>query len=80
MLKQWRDNFQLGGKDKLNLKLTVFLRHVKAGRSSQRFGSFKSRDSICQNIWNLKRVWITPKSLSDFRAYRKRALFFTYDN
>ena len=30
MLKQWRDNFQLGGKDKLNLKLTVFFTSRKS--------------------------------------------------
>ena len=45
----------------------------------QRFGSIKSRDQICQNIWNLKRVWITPKSLSDFRGYRPVFAFVRND-
>ena len=24
---------------------------------------------VVKNIWNLKRVWITPKSFCDFQAY-----------
>ena len=40
--KQCRDNFQFGGKDKLNLK--VFLAHLKDDRFFQKFGSFTSRD------------------------------------
>ena len=65
MLKQCRDNFQCGGKDELNLKLTFcttagFIRNLEVLNPG-----IKS----VQNIWNLKQVWITPKSLSHFRAF-----------
>ena len=65
MLKQCSDNFQCGGKDELNLKLTFF---IMAGfiRTLEGLNPGIKSD---QNIWNLKQVWITPKSLSHFRAF-----------
>ena len=65
MLKQCRDNFQYGGKDELNLKLTFFITA----------GFFRNLEVLnpgiksVKNIWNLKQVWITPKSLSHFRPF-----------
>ena len=59
MLKQRRDSFQFGGKYELNLKLTVFF----YSRFSQKFGSINPGIKSVKNICNLKRVWITPKSL-----------------
>ena len=65
MLKQCRDNFQCGGKDELNLKLTFcitagFIRNLEVLNPG-----IKS----VQNLWNLKQVCITPKSLSHFCAF-----------
>ena len=66
-LKQSRDNFQSGGKDELNLKLTFFITA----------GFFRNLEVLnpgiksVKNIWNLKQVWITLKSLSHFRAFRQ---------
>ena len=65
MLKQHRDNFQYGGKDELYLKLTFFITA----------GFFRNLEVLnpgiksVKNIWNLKQVWITPKSLSHFHAF-----------
>ena len=65
--KQRRDNFQSGGKDELNLKLTFFITA----------GFFRNLEVLnpgiksVKNNWNLKQVWITPKSLSHFRAFRQ---------
>ena len=65
MLKQRRGSFQCGGKDGLNLKLTFFIMA----------GFFRNLEVLnpgiksVKNIWNLKQVWITPKSLSHFRAF-----------
>ena len=53
------------GKDELNLKLTFFIVA----------GFFRNLEVLnpgiksVKNIWNLKQVWITPKSLSHFRAF-----------
>ena len=64
MLKQRRDNFQCGGKDELNLKLACFIMA----------GYFRNLELLnpgiksVKNIWNLKQVWFTPKSLSHFPA------------
>ena len=64
MLKESSGNFQLGGKDELNLELTVFFtadcRNLKV---------LNPGIKPLKDIWNLKRLWITPKSLSDFRTY-----------
>ena len=65
MLKQCRDNFQYGGKDELNLKLTFFITA----------GFFRNLEVLnpgiksVKNIWNLKQDWITPENLSHFRAF-----------
>ena len=67
LLKQRGDNFQSGGKDELNLKLTFFITA----------GFFRNLEVLnpgiksVKNNWNLKQVWITPKSLSHFRAFRQ---------
>ena len=64
LLRQCRDNFQSGGKDELNLKLTFFITA----------GFFRNLEVLnpgiksVKNIWNLKQDWITPESLSHFRA------------
>ena len=53
------------GKDELNLKLTFFIVA----------GFFRNLEVLnpgitsVKNIWNLKQVWITPKSLSHFRPF-----------
>ena len=65
MLKQRRDNCRCGGKDELYLKLTFsitvrFFRYLEVLNPG-----IKS----VKNIWNLKQVWITLKSLSHFRAF-----------
>ena len=65
MLKQCRDNFQYGGKDELNLKLTFFITAGFIRNLEVLSPGIKS----VQNIWNLKQVWITPKSLSHFCAF-----------
>ena len=67
MLKQCRDNCRCGGKDELYLNLTFsitvrFFRYLEVLNPG-----IKS----VQNIWNLKQVWITPKSLSHFCAFRQ---------
>ena len=67
MLKQRRDNFQYGGKDELNLKLTFFITAGFIRNLEVLNPGIKS----VQNIWNLKQVWITPKSLSHFCAFRQ---------
>ena len=73
---QRRDNLQFREKYKLNLKLTVFFTsHKSRPVFFQKVWSAKSRDKICQNIWNLKGVWITTNSLSDFRAYCQVSAF-----
>ena len=65
LLRQRRDNFQSGGKDELNLKLTFFITA----------GFFRNLEVLnpgiksVKNIWNLKQDWITPESLSHFRAF-----------
>ena len=65
MLKQSRNNFQCRGRDELNLKLTFvitagFFRNLEVLNSA-----IKS----VKNLWNLRQVWITPKSLSHFHAF-----------
>ena len=53
------------GKDELNLKLIFFIVA----------GFFRNLEVLnpgiksVKNIWNLKQVWIAPKSLSHFRAF-----------
>ena len=65
MLKQCRDNFQCVGKDELYLKLTFFIT-VRFFRNLEVLNpGIKS----VKNIWNLKQVWITAKSLSHFHAF-----------
>ena len=64
MLKQCRDNCRCGGKDELYLNLTFsitvrFFRYLEVLNPG-----IKS----VKNIWNLKQDWITPESLSHFRA------------
>ena len=64
MLKQRRDNCQCGGKDELYLNLAFsitvrFFRYLEVLNPG-----IKS----VKNIWNLKQDWITPESLSHFRA------------
>ena len=65
MLKQRRDSFQCGGKDELNLKLTFFIMDSIFRNLELLNPGIKS----VKNIWNLKQVWITPKSLSHFCAF-----------
>ena len=69
ILKQCRDNFQFGGKDKLNLK--VFFTSLKRWPVFSEIWKYYNYLGIkvVKNIWNLKRVWITPKSFCDFQAY-----------
>ena len=64
MLKQHRDNFQFGGKDKLNLRLAGCLPQPASFFTDLEV--FNPVIKSVKNIWNLKRVWITSKSLSDF--------------
>ena len=64
-LKQRRDNFQCGGKDELNLKLTFFIMASFFRNLEVLNPGIKS----VKNIWNLKQVWITPKSLSHFHSF-----------
>ena len=65
MLKQRRDNFQCGGKHELNLKLTFFIMASFFRNLEVLNPWIKS----VKNIWNLKQVWITPKSLSHFHVF-----------
>ena len=65
MLKQCRDNFQCGGKDELNLKLTFFIMTNFFRNLEVLNPGIKS----VKNIWNLKQVWITPKNLSHFHSF-----------
>ena len=65
MLKQCRDNFHCGGKDELNLKLTFFITAGFIRNLEVLNPGIKS----VQNIWNLKQVWITLKSLSHFLCF-----------
>ena len=65
MLKQRRDNFQCGGKDELNLKLTFFIMASFFRNLEVLNPGIKS----VKNVWNLKQVWITPKSLSHFHSF-----------
>ena len=67
LLKQRVDNFQSGGKDELNLKLTFFITAVFFRNLEVLNPGIKS----VKNNWNLKQVWITLKSLSHFRAFRQ---------
>ena len=64
-LKQRRDNFQCGGKDELNLNLTFFIMASFFRNLKVLNPGIKS----VKNIWNLKQVWITPKSLSHFHSF-----------
>ena len=64
-LKQSRDNFQCGGKDELNLKLTFFIMASFFRNLEVLNPGIKS----VKNVWNLKQVWITPKSLSHFHSF-----------
>ena len=71
MLKQRRDNFQVGGKDKLNLKLTVFFYLTQKPDVFFRNAEVLNAGIKCvKNNWNLKRIWITPKSVHDFHVVR----------
>ena len=65
MLKQRRDNCQCGGKDELNLKLTFFIMASFFRNLEVLNPGIKS----VKIIWNLKHVWITPKSLSHFHSF-----------
>ena len=65
MLKQCRNNFQCGGKDELNLKLTFF---ITAG-FFRNLEILNSAIKSVKDLWNLRQVLITPKSLSYFHAF-----------
>ena len=65
LLKQRMDNFQSGGKDELNLNLIFFITAVFFRNLEVLNPGIKS----VKNNWNLKQVWITPKSLSHFRTF-----------
>ena len=58
-------------KQTINLiwSLRYFLPHLKAGRFFRNLEVLNPGIKSVKNLWNLKRIWITPKSLPDFRAY-----------
>ena len=65
MLKQRRNNFQYGGKDELNLKLTFF---ITAG-FFRNLEILNSAIKSVKDLWNLRQVGVTPKSLSYLHAF-----------